>query len=150
MARAYKFTAYKKAAYLEALREGSRRGAAAESVGVTRQCVRLHMNKDPAFLDATEQAEMDANELVEGALFKAAVGGNVTACQVWLYNRMPERWADRRNVRIGGEPDHQTPLREMSDEELLRRARQLASRLTEYVGDIGNGAPLNRVKDDRS
>ena len=145
-----KFGSNKKRVFLEALRGGARRGAAARSVGISRETIRLHMHKDDGFRNAVDEAETGANECVEDALFVAAVGGHVTACQVWLYNRMPDRWADRRNVRIGGEPEHQITLREMSDEELLRHTRQLASRLTEYVGDIGNGAPLNRVNDDRS
>lgn len=146
MARIVKFGSNKKRAFLEALRGGARRGAAAESIGVSRETIRLHMHKDDGFRDAIDQAEMDANECVENALFNAAVGGNVTGCQVWLYNRMPERWKDRRNIRVGGDPENPIDLHTLSDEELLRRARQLASRLTEYVGDSGNGAPLNRLE----
>ena len=32
-------------------------------------------------------------------VYTAAVSGNVTACQVWLYNRLPDAWADRRNIK---------------------------------------------------
>ena len=81
-----------------------------------------------------EQAELEANELVENALFQAAIGGNVTACQVWLYNRMPDRWADRRNVRIGGEPEHPIDVRTMSDDELNRHAATLANRIAGFIG----------------
>lgn len=93
-----KFGAVKRAAFLTALREGSRRGAAAEAVGISRETVRLAYNADPDFAAQVEQAEMDANEPVEDALYQAALAGNVVAAQVWLYNRMPERWQDRRRV----------------------------------------------------
>lgn len=94
-----KFGARKRAAYLEALRTGSLRGAAAASVGVNRETVRRAYNEDAEFAAAVEQAELDANELVENALYQAAQAGNVIACQVWLYNRQPERWKDQRNLK---------------------------------------------------
>jgi len=95
-----KFGKRRKQAYLDALRQGARRGAAAASVGVTRETVRLHRQKDPEFAQAEIDAELEAHELVEDALFQAALSGNVVACQVWLYNRMPDRWQDRRNVNL--------------------------------------------------
>jgi len=54
------------------------------------------MNADPKFAAEVERAEMEANETVENALYEAALSGNVVACQVWLYNRTPERWKDKR------------------------------------------------------
>jgi len=102
MSRRPKFGKRRKQAYLDALRQGARRGAAAASVGVTRETVRLHRKKDPDFADAEEEAELEAHELVEDALFQAAISGNVTACQVWLYNRRPDRWQDRRNIQHTG------------------------------------------------
>jgi hypothetical protein len=54
------------------------------------------MNADPKFAEEVERAEMEANETVENALFEAAQSGNVVAIQVWLYNRMPDRWKDKR------------------------------------------------------
>lgn len=98
----YKFGEQKRSEYLQLLREGQRRGAAAKAVGVTRPTVAAARKDNPDFAAAESQAEMDANELVEDALFQAALSGNVTACQVWLYNRCPERWQDRRNVQMGG------------------------------------------------
>jgi len=96
----YKFGAQKRTEFLQNLRDGMRRGAAAEAVGVTRETVRLVYRDEPEFASAVEQAEMDANETVEDALYQAATSGNVTAIQVWLYNRQPERWVDKRNVKM--------------------------------------------------
>ena len=61
------------------------------------------MKKDNGFAEAVSEAESDAIGKVENALFEAATSGNVTAMQVYLYNRDPERWADRRSVRMAGE-----------------------------------------------
>ena len=94
-----KFDRAKKDEYLGLLREGIRRGQAAQQVGVNPCTVQRHMQRYPSFAEEVSQAEMLANEEVENALYTAAVSGNVTACQVWLYNRLPDAWADRRNIK---------------------------------------------------
>lgn len=124
-----KFGTQKKAAFLDKLREGARRYQAAKEIGVSRETIRLHLHKDPAFAQAVDEAEMEANEHVEDALFKAATKGNVVACQVWLYNRCPDRWMDRRQEmklkaeltgKDGGPVQHAATLdyEKLSDEEL--------------------------------
>ncbi len=100
-----RFGSAKKAEYLAQLREGKRRGIAARSIGVDPETIRKHYHADPAFLEAIEKAEMEANELVEDSLFEAARAGNVTAIQVWLYNRSSDRWRDQRNMAVTG-PDN--------------------------------------------
>jgi hypothetical protein len=121
-----KFGDNKKAAYLEALRGGNHRYTAARSVGVSAELIRLYRKAFPAFGDEEDEAEKEANGAVENALFQAAVGGNVTAQQVWLYNRCPERWKDQRNLNI------RKGLEDMTDEELLAVAA---------AGRGGVGAP---------
>jgi len=95
-----KFDTEKKEAYLELLRQGGRRCASAIAVGVHRHTPANHMKTNRQFARDVSLAEMDANQLVEDALFKAALNGNTTAMQVWLYNRDPERWADRRKHEV--------------------------------------------------
>ncbi|MGH2469638.1 MAG: hypothetical protein ACRDGF_06165 [Chloroflexota bacterium] len=96
--RPYKFTARKRAAFLKLLTEGQRRGAAAEAVGVTRQTAQQTYALESDFASQVDEAELAANEPVEDALYQAAVSGNVRAEEVWLYNRLPDRWKDQRNV----------------------------------------------------
>jgi len=98
-----KFDTIKKDEYLELLRQGHTRGHAASLVGIHRATVGIHMKKDRGFAEAVSEAESDAIGKVENALFEAAISGNVTAIQVYLYNRNPERWSDRRSVRLAGE-----------------------------------------------
>jgi len=131
-----KFGKRRKQAYLDALRQGARRGAAAASVGVTRETVRLHRQKDPEFAKAEEQAEMEAHELVESSLFRAALSGNVTAAQVWLYNRMPERWQDKRNIQHTGKGGGPIALdvAGLSDAEIDARLARLLARRGEEGG----------------
>jgi hypothetical protein len=112
-----KFNAERKEAYLERLREGMRRGKAAQAVGVDRSTVWRAVQEDPEFAAAVDQAELDACEIIEDALFESAKKGNVTAQQVWLYNRHPDRWKDRRNLGqqdpleafLAALPDHIRP-----------------------------------------
>ena len=94
----YKFTKEKREAYLELLRQGGRRHASARAVGITPDMVCLTMHADPEFASAVNKAEMEANEFVESALFQQTQKGNVTAIQVWLYNRDPARWKDQRKA----------------------------------------------------
>lgn len=99
----YKLDTIKKEEYLEQLRNGHTRGYAATLVGVGRSTIYDHMKADKGFAEAISEAETDAIAKIENALFEAANSGNVTAIQVFLYNRDPKRWADRRSVRLAGE-----------------------------------------------
>lgn len=96
---AVKFDGTKRDAFLQLLREGTRRGAAAQAVGIHRSTVNDYVNKHPAFGEDISAAEMEANDLVVDALYQAALAGNVVAIQVWLYNRCPDEWADRRQQK---------------------------------------------------
>ena len=124
-AREGPFGPAKRDAYLAALRNGVGRGEAARSVGIGRNSPGRYGGRHPDFALAIEEAEMAANEKVENALFQAAISGNVTACQVWLYNRVPERWQDKRQFQhtgVGGGPIDYRNLGQLSDDELKRLA----------------------------
>lgn len=100
-----KFGDEKRDEYLAQLRSGCRRSTAARNVGVSRELVRLYRHATPGFAAEESAAEEEATDRVEDALFKAATAGNVTACQVWLYNRRSERWKDQRNLKVSGLED---------------------------------------------
>lgn len=104
-----KFDQARKDEFLKLLAKGVSRSNACKKVGIHRSTFNAHYKKYPRFREQVLQAEMDANELVEQALFKAALDGNVTAQQVWLYNRCPDRWRDRRNIQWSG--DQNNPVR---------------------------------------
>ena len=96
----YRFTQAKREVYLDLLRRGGRRHKAARAVGIDPQTAAIHMQKDAAFRGAVELAEMEADEAVENTLYATAVGGNIQAIQMWLYNRRPERWGKRGQVSL--------------------------------------------------
>lgn len=112
--RRLKFDEERKARFLELVAKGYGRTKACVKVGITRQTFGRHYDKSEKFRAAVLDAEEEANDVVEMALYKTAIDGNVTAQQVWLYNRASDRWADRRNISLSG--DNKNPIRvEMRD-----------------------------------
>lgn len=106
--RREKFDKDKKARLVEYIAKGFGRTKACEKVGIVRTTFSQHYKKDDKFRAAVLDAEEMANDVIEMALYKTAINGNVTAQQVWLYNRSPNRWMDRRNaqkiaVKIGSD-----------------------------------------------
>jgi hypothetical protein len=95
-----KFDAARREIFLDLLRKGVRRTQACKKTGISRPTFNKCMNNNKKFAAEVAQAETDANELVEQAMFSSALKGNVTAQQVWLYNRDPDRWSDKRNSQL--------------------------------------------------
>lgn len=95
-----KFGKNKREEYFEALRSGCWRYKAARTIGISRELIRMYRELHPEFAIAEQEAEDEANDEIENALFQAAQSGNVTACQVWLYNRRSERWKDQRGGKV--------------------------------------------------
>lgn len=126
-----KFDSTRREIFLDLLRKGVRRTQACKKTGISRPTFNKTMNNNPKFAAEVAQAEVDANELVEQAMFNSALKGNVTAQQVWLYNRDPERWQDKRNLVLVGDKDNpvkiDVDLKRLSTEDLLR-LREIATR----------------------
>jgi hypothetical protein len=135
--RREKFDAARREIFLDFLRKGIRRTQACKKTGIGRGTFNRCMNANPKFAAEVAQAETDANELVEQALFNSALKGNVTAQQVWLYNRDPVRWQDKRNVTIGG--DKENPLEiNLSGEELNAEIKRLVDIASKAIApDVG-------------
>jgi hypothetical protein len=125
-----KFGPLKREKYLGLLRKGGRRYRSARTCGVSLELVRLYRKEHPEFAAAEEEAEREANEVVEDALFKAAKKGNVAACKLWLYNRDPQRWKDRGHFSVES----------LTDEELITLVLRERAR-TGATGLNGNGHP---------
>lgn len=105
-----KFDDIKRERFLGLLKEGGRRLSTCQAIGIDYKTFQRAMELDPAFGEAVSMAEATANEVIENALYKSAKGyyegegdqrryypGNVTAQQVYLYNRNPDKWKDARN-----------------------------------------------------
>ena len=58
------------------------------------------MNKNPEIAAAIKKGRDKSIDMVENALFKSAISGNVTAMIFYLKNRAPERYKDRVDKNI--------------------------------------------------
>jgi hypothetical protein len=61
------------------------------------------MMRDADFADMIQGATERANASVEEALYAKAVAGNVSAIQMWLFNREPDRWRDVKRIEVRSE-----------------------------------------------
>lgn len=92
--------------YLDHLKNGMRRGAAAEVLGLPRKLVLDHIALHDDFEAKVIDAEAEATEHVEEALYQAAISGNVAAAKIWLDYKagrggLPERndgWDPNREM----------------------------------------------------
>lgn len=96
----YKFNDIKKEEYLQKLREGLGRTAAAAAVGISRPTIAEYRKKDKNFIEAEILAEQAAIGEIEDSLFVAAKSGNLTAIIFYLCNRAKERWQNVNKVQM--------------------------------------------------
>ncbi len=128
----YKFDEVKREEYLKLLRLGEPRLIAAGKVGLDSKTPDRFAKRYSMFAEAVSRAEMEGsthrNISVENALYEAAISGNVTAAQVWLYNRSPERWADKRNISVVGKDGGPVRVEVDAKEKLLQILDTIAKR----------------------
>lgn len=100
-----------KKAFLDELLQGKGPLPAGLSIGWSPLRIQ-QMLKDPEIVQLIAMIEEHKDQSVEAALYKAAITGNVTAQQVWLFNRKGNKWKDVKRVvhegevRIGAEVVH--------------------------------------------
>ena len=71
-----------------------------KKMGISVTTVYDWMNKDPKIAAAIKKGRDKSIDMVENALFKSAINGNVTAMIFYLKNRAPERYKDRVDNNI--------------------------------------------------
>ena len=72
----------------------------AAKMGISVSTVYDWMNKNPDIAAAIKKGRDKSIDMVENALFKSAISGNVTAMIFYLKNRAPERYKDRVDNNI--------------------------------------------------
>ena len=72
----------------------------AAKMGISVSTVYDWMNKNPDIAAAIKKGRDKSIDMVENALFKSAINGNVTAMIFYLKNRAPERYKDRVDNNI--------------------------------------------------
>lgn len=77
----------------------------AAKMGVSVSTAYDWMNKNPEIAAAIKKGRDKSIDMVENALFKSAINGNVTAMIFYLKNRAPERYKDRVDNNINTDVD---------------------------------------------
>ena len=72
----------------------------AAKMGISVTTVYDWMNKNPKIAAAIKKGRDKSIDMVENALFKSAISGNVSAMIFYLKNRAPERYKDRVDNNI--------------------------------------------------
>ena len=67
----------------------------AKNMGVSRSTLAKWKNENSDISDTLKKNREVCDCMVENALFKSALEGNITAQIFWLKNRKPEAWRDK-------------------------------------------------------
>ena len=73
----------------------------ASKIGINRTTLYEWIKRYPDIANALQEGKAPVDTLVEDALYKAAIGGNITAQIFWLKNRKRLAWRDAWREDIG-------------------------------------------------
>jgi hypothetical protein len=85
------FTRAQQEEFLEMLRDGMRRGAAAAALKLERRFVLDFIAENEVFEAEVLDAEGEATEHIEEAIYHAAISGSVAAAKLWMDLRKPRQ-----------------------------------------------------------
>jgi len=74
----------------------------AEKLGISKNTFYIYVKKYSDFRDALKRGKAPVDQMVENALFKKALSGDITAMIFWLKNRRPDKWRDKKDVEHSG------------------------------------------------
>lgn len=121
--------------FLAALRAGDRVSVAAKKANLAYNTVKKRYRADPEFREQWDEAEAQAAEPVENAVFDAALNGNIPAAVKWLEKRAPERWPGDK-VQI-----EQTNVYEIDASDRIGNIVALLARLQQRA-ELDSGPPV--------
>ncbi|MFA5348132.1 MAG: hypothetical protein WC294_08340 [Methanoregula sp.] len=140
---------------LSVSRKGKTNPEIAASLGIVESTLHEWRKKYPEFSDALKEGKEEADSRVEASLFQRATGYDLdveetteypdggmqvkrtkkhiapdTTAQIfWLKNRRPDEWRDKQQQEITGPNGGPVSIvRDMSDEEIEKRAREILER----------------------
>ncbi len=135
--RSKKFDSDAQERYLELIRQGGRRCASMEALGMSYQNLYAHIDQHPEFVAEIQKAECAASESVANMLLESCKKGNTQAQIYWLQNRSIYRgeaeWQDRRkqDIKVTAAMDNISP----DEEKLLSQQRGLITQEEEPTTD---------------
>lgn len=135
----------------------------ADFFGVSVQTIHNWTEQEPEFLESRRKGKEEADANVAHALYHRALGyshpeekifqsdGDIiradttkhyppdtAAAFIWLKNRQPDVWRDKQQVEHSGPGGGPIELKEMTDEDLRKRAQEQANRIA-ALSRNGNG-----------
>lgn len=97
-----RFTAERKAVFLDHFRDGLSLRQAARKAGVSAQTVYDHITADTDFAEAYTRAQDVNTEMLESTLHEVACAGHVGALLAVLKQRRPVRWRETTRTELTG------------------------------------------------
>ena len=95
-------------------RDGLTNEQIANNIGINVKTLYDWKNKHSNISNALKKGKEVVDFEVENALYKSAIGGNVTAQIFWLKNRKPDVWREKQELNIKSDPiEDLTPLAEL-------------------------------------
>lgn len=139
----------------ELAEKGKTNAEIAEALGITEAALWAWCKKYPDFLSSIQGGKDQADNAVEASLFKRTQGMKIReitvienpdgtkrkeikekeippdpgACHTWLRCRKPKEWRDVQKMELSGKDGAPLiPAREIPDEEIEKRAREILSK----------------------
>lgn len=95
-------------------RDGLSEEQIATNIGICLKTLYNWKTNNLPILQALKKGKEVVDFEVENALYKSAIGGNVTAQIFWLKNRKPDVWREKQELNIKSDPiEDLTPLAEL-------------------------------------
>lgn len=108
---------------------------AARALGVTRQTVANYIKDNPVIKAAYEDVNETTIDKVEGKLLEQVNSGNITAIIFYLKTKAKHRGYVERQEFTGA--DNEPLIPKLSDEERMKRIKELAPVVAREVKDAG-------------
>lgn len=99
-------------------RDGLTEEQIADNMGISRSTLSEWKNLYSDISDTLKRGKEVVDYMVENALFKNAIEGNVTAQIFWLKNRKPDKWREKQEVQMSGAVNN--PMEGLTTEELKK------------------------------
>jgi len=94
--------AIQKKKILESFDKGSNITDACEAAGIARSTFYVWINEDEKFFTEVINNKQIAIKMMESAIFKTGIRGDVQAQKFWLCNMSPDTWKNIRNHNLSG------------------------------------------------
>lgn len=133
--------------FVELIRRGVLKYDAATRLGVSVPQIEYAVRNDPDFRADLEDAQREATEPVENALYEAAKAGEPWANKFWLAHADPVKWGDKpKQITITHELDGTALLQSVAGIREELETRRMHARAIETGGQMIEIEPVRRYE----